>query len=88
MVAATHCFDRDLMDTLVVDNLDPISRAEASELIMATTLFKPEGGSAAVLVVADAEARLRRNCPQLMATASASATVAAEDAIAVPQATL
>ena len=38
MVAATHCFDRGLMDTLVKDNVDPITRAESSELIMAATL--------------------------------------------------
>ena len=36
MVAATHCFDRGLMDTLVKDNVDPI--AESSKLVMAATL--------------------------------------------------
>eukprot|EP00750_Incisomonas_marina_P020343 INCI3969.1.p1 GENE.INCI3969.1~~INCI3969.1.p1 ORF type:complete len:111 (-),score=19.42 INCI3969.1:82-414(-) len=42
MVAATHCFDRTLMDTLVKDNVDPIIRAESSELIMAATLHGEE----------------------------------------------
>ena len=31
MLAATHCFDRDLMDTLVKDNIDPIARAEVQK---------------------------------------------------------
>ena len=72
MVAATHCFDRDLMATLAVDNVDPISRAEASELIMASTLFKPvlngADGPAAVasLLRAGADARVRATCPQLL----------------------
>ena len=48
MVAATHCFDRGLMDTLVKDNVDPITRAESSELIMAATLH----GVCCVLCVA------------------------------------
>ena len=39
IVAATHCFDRSLMNTLIRDNINPIDHAESSELIVASTLF-------------------------------------------------
>jgi hypothetical protein len=35
VVAATHCFDRNLMDTIVCDNVNPIERVERSTLILA-----------------------------------------------------
>lgn len=38
MVAATHCFDKALMDTVVVDNINPIEKVEKSLLIIAETL--------------------------------------------------
>ena len=40
VVAATHCFDLDLMNTVVQDNINPIDRVEASGLIMAGTIFQ------------------------------------------------
>ena len=39
MVGATQCFDRDLMATLVRDNINPIARSETAELIVAGALF-------------------------------------------------
>ena len=39
VVAATHCFDLDLLNTVVQDNINPIPRVEASGLIMASTIF-------------------------------------------------
>ena len=38
VVAATHCFDLDLMNTVVQDNINPIERVEASGLILASTI--------------------------------------------------
>jgi len=64
MVAATHCFDRDLMMTLVRDNVDPIARAERSDLIMAMTLFGTN--NAAELVQPTALPRVARRCPELV----------------------
>eukprot|EP00005_Dracoamoeba_jomungandri_P000842 CAMPEP_0174250394 /NCGR_PEP_ID=MMETSP0439-20130205/578_1 /TAXON_ID=0 /ORGANISM="Stereomyxa ramosa, Strain Chinc5" /LENGTH=998 /DNA_ID=CAMNT_0015330449 /DNA_START=39 /DNA_END=3035 /DNA_ORIENTATION=+ len=38
VVAATHCFDNSLMDTVIVDNLNPIEKVERSSLIVASTI--------------------------------------------------
>ena len=40
ITAATHCFDLDLLNTVVQDNINPIERVEASGLIMASTIFQ------------------------------------------------
>ena len=39
VLAATHCFDIDLLETVVQDNINPIDRVEASGLIMASTIL-------------------------------------------------
>ena len=38
MVCATHAFSRSITDTLIIDNVDPILKAERASLIIATTL--------------------------------------------------
>ena len=38
VLAATHCFDRTLLDTVVVDNVNPIDKAERSMLILASLI--------------------------------------------------
>ena len=38
VVAATHCFDSSLMDTVVVKNVNPIEKLERSSLIVASTI--------------------------------------------------
>jgi len=40
VIAGTHCFDSDLMDTVVQDNVNPIQRVERSTLIMANTILE------------------------------------------------
>ena len=40
VIAATHCFDNTLMNTIVQNNLNPIERMERSALIMAATLHR------------------------------------------------
>jgi len=38
VVAATHCFDKSLMDTVIVDNVNPIEKVERSALIVASAI--------------------------------------------------
>ncbi len=38
IIAATHCFDQSVMDTVVQKNVNPIERVERSTLIMATII--------------------------------------------------
>eukprot|EP01063_Lacrimia_lanifica_P028422 TRINITY_DN414_c0_g2_i1.p1 TRINITY_DN414_c0_g2~~TRINITY_DN414_c0_g2_i1.p1 ORF type:complete len:1096 (+),score=281.01 TRINITY_DN414_c0_g2_i1:53-3340(+) len=38
VIAATHCFDKTLMDTLVQHNVNPIEKVERSTLIVASTI--------------------------------------------------
>ena len=40
VVAATHCFDSSLMDTVVVKNVNPIEKLEHSSLLLATTVHE------------------------------------------------
>lgn len=40
VVAATHCFDKTVLETVVQDNTNPIDRVERSSLIMASTVHK------------------------------------------------
>ena len=55
VLAATHCFDLDLLNTVVQDNINPIERVETSNLIMAATIF---GQAAQSLVLPHHAARL------------------------------
>jgi hypothetical protein len=44
VVAATHCFDLSLMDTIVKNNVNPIERVERSTMVMASTIHgRPVG---------------------------------------------
>jgi len=40
VVAATHCFDKTVMEAVVQDNVNPIEKVERSALIMASTIFQ------------------------------------------------
>jgi len=40
VVAATHCFDKTVTETVVQDNINPIEKVERSTLIMATTVHQ------------------------------------------------
>merc|ERR1712137_44894 len=40
VVAATHCFDQTLLDTVVKDNVNPIEKVERSALIVSSTIHE------------------------------------------------
>ena len=40
VIASTHCFDKNLMDSVIQDNINPIEKLERSELIVATTVHR------------------------------------------------
>eukprot|EP01128_Nolandella_sp_AFSM9_P006116 TRINITY_DN3077_c0_g1_i1.p1 TRINITY_DN3077_c0_g1~~TRINITY_DN3077_c0_g1_i1.p1 ORF type:complete len:991 (+),score=265.41 TRINITY_DN3077_c0_g1_i1:35-2974(+) len=40
VIAATHCFDRSLMNTVIMDNVNPIEKVERSSLIIASTIHQ------------------------------------------------
>jgi hypothetical protein len=63
VIAATHCFDRSLVDTVVQRNVNPIEKVEFSSMIMATTIHN-EGVEN--LVVGDQVARLLEHSPSLI----------------------
>lgn len=62
IIAATHCFDQSLMDTLVKKNINPIERVERTTLIMGSVLHSV---SASELVHASQLPRVATYSPQL-----------------------
>ncbi|CAM9214091.1 unnamed protein product [Chrysoparadoxa australica] len=64
VLAATHCFDTTVMDTLVTKNVNPIERIERSALIVAQTIH----GTSCSSLLANEAARLRVQAfsPQLL----------------------
>ncbi len=64
VVAATHCFERSLMDTVVQGNVNPVERAERSALIMASVV---QNAAPQELVVEAQLPRVTACSPQLFA---------------------
>jgi hypothetical protein len=64
VIAATHCFDKSVMDTIVNGNVNPIERVERSALIMASTLHQVD---AEEMIVSSQLARVQELDPQLFA---------------------
>jgi hypothetical protein len=64
MVAVTHCFSKSLVDTVVLDNVNPIEKVERSSLIVASAIHDV---SAAELIQADQVDRVRTHSALLLA---------------------
>jgi hypothetical protein len=62
VVSTTHCFGRNLMDTLVKDNLNPIEKVEHTQLIVASHVFQK---SPTELLKPGELARVKQNSPTL-----------------------
>jgi hypothetical protein len=41
-VAVTHCFEKNVMDTIIKDNVNPIEKVEKTMLLMASTIHSVE----------------------------------------------
>ena len=63
VVSTTHCFGRNLMDTLVKDNVNPVANVEHTQLIVASQVFG--GKSAAELLRPSEIERVKKNSPSL-----------------------
>jgi hypothetical protein len=63
VIAATHCFDRTLMDTVIQGNVNPIEKVERSLMIVATTLHDRP---AAELIAPDQHERFFTASPRLL----------------------
>jgi len=62
VIAATHCFDKTVTETVVQDNVNPIEKVERSTLIMASTIHQQP---AAVLISEVQHARVCNASPML-----------------------
>jgi hypothetical protein len=62
VIAATHCFDRTLLDTVIQDNVNPIEKVERSLMIVGTTIH---GLPAPAILADDQRERFLATTPQL-----------------------
>jgi len=62
VLAATHCFDKTLLDTVIQANVNPIEKVERSLLIVGTTVH---GRPAAELLADDQRERFFTTSPEL-----------------------
>lgn len=75
VLAATHCFDLSLMDSIVIGNLNPIEKVERSQLIMCTTIQQK---SASELIEDSHVARIGTYSPMLITDGDGGASKEAE----------
>lgn len=64
MIAATHCFDKSVLNTVLQDNVNPIEKVERSSLIVASAI---QARAPAELVVAEQLERIAQFNPKLIA---------------------
>jgi hypothetical protein len=62
VVSTRHCFEKNVMDTLVRDNVNPIAKVEHSSLIVAGRIF---GKRAEEMVVESERERIAAQSPTL-----------------------
>jgi hypothetical protein len=76
VIAATHCFDKTLVNTVIQDNVNPIEKVERSSLIVATTIH---GVSAPQLLAAGQIERVTLYSPMLIEAADDSLVIVNKD---------
>ncbi len=62
VIAATHCFDRTLLDTVIQDNVNPIEKVERSLMIVGSTIHAQP---ATAILADDQRERFLATTPQL-----------------------
>ncbi len=62
VIAATHCFDKTLLDTVIQGNVNPIEKVERSVMLVATTVHNRD---ASEMIVEDQRARFFTYTPKL-----------------------
>ena len=65
MVAVTHCFEKDVMETVIQDSVNPIEKVEKTMLLMASTIHGVE--PAALINDPTQSSRLMESFPALFA---------------------
>eukprot|EP00812_Abedinium_dasypus_P008407 NODE_216_length_1798_cov_434.676420.p1 GENE.NODE_216_length_1798_cov_434.676420~~NODE_216_length_1798_cov_434.676420.p1 ORF type:complete len:500 (+),score=142.24 NODE_216_length_1798_cov_434.676420:3-1502(+) len=70
VIAATHSFEKSVVDTVIEDNVNPIEKVERSALAMAATVHRQP---AAALVQPCHLPRLATSCPELLGIAATEA---------------
>jgi len=63
LIAATHCFDKSLMDTVIQGNINPIEKVERSSLIVASTI---QQRAPAEIILQDQVERIATYSPMLI----------------------
>lgn len=63
LLAATHCFDKTLVDTVIQDNVNPIEKVERSLMIVGTTIHRLP---ATALLATEQRDRFFATTPQLL----------------------
>ena len=72
VLAATHAFDKSLIDTVIQQNVNPIEKAERSALLLAATVH---GQHAATLLRDDQRQRVQLYSPKLFLDAPSQAQI-------------
>jgi hypothetical protein len=62
VIAATHCFDKTLLDTVIQGNVNPIEKVERSVMLVATTVHGRDAGE---LIAEDQHGRFFTYTPQM-----------------------
>merc|ERR1712217_420155 len=62
VVAATHCFDKTVTETVVQDNISPIDKVERSTLIMATTVHQQPASA----LIRESQSQRVRDCSPML----------------------